>query len=141
MTFRLHPILEADTYPLFELTLSKALLMNDCRFPWVILVPKRAEIREIYDLSESDQILLWQEVTKMTKWASGFFEGDKMNVATLGNRVPQLHIHLVVRKEADAAWPKPVWGHGLAVPYAKKELKSLLSNIKADDILKSLFFK
>lgn len=116
--FALHPQLQKDTLPVCELRLCSVLLMNDARYPWVILVPRVADVREIWELSKARQELMWQETTHCAERLKELTRADKMNVATLGNLVPQLHIHVVARTADDAAWPAPVWGRGEAQPYA-----------------------
>lgn len=91
--------------------------MNDARYPWVILVPKRDSISEVFELSHEDQTQLWREATLLGAAMKEAFHGDKLNIATLGNVVSQLHIHLVVRYKDDASWPAPVWGNGSPEPY------------------------
>ena len=119
--FALDPRLQADTRLVAEWSLSQLLLMNDTRYPWFILVPRRIGIREIYQLSEQDQQQLWQESARLGAAAMAAFAGDKLNVAALGNLVPQLHLHHVVRYQGDPAWPAPVWGQGEARPYSAAE--------------------
>jgi diadenosine tetraphosphate (Ap4A) HIT family hydrolase len=116
-TFELHAQLQRDTLFVCDLPLSRVLLMNDSRYPWVILVPRIAAIREIHELSQQDQIRLWQETSLCAERLSTLIHADKMNVAALGNVVSQLHMHVIARKVGDAAWPQPVWGRGEAQPY------------------------
>ncbi|GGC86163.1 HIT domain-containing protein [Vreelandella lutescens] len=116
-TFELDPRLAADTLPLADLPLCRALLMNDARYPWVVLVPRVASVSEVFELSQEDQTKLWQEATQLGAAMKEAFHGDKLNIATLGNVVSQLHIHLVVRYTDDASWPAPVWGNGTPTPY------------------------
>ena len=115
--FVLDPRLEAETSVIGELSLCKVLLMDDARFPWIVLVPKRADLVEIIDLGSADLVRLIEE----TATASGVLEAatspHKLNVAALGNVVRQLHVHIIARFENDAAWPSPVWGKGERVPY------------------------
>ena len=99
--------------------------MNDSQYPWLILVPQRSEAREIYQLSTADQHACWQESALVSELMMRHFKGDKLNVAALGNLVPQLHIHHIVRFENDNAWPKPVWGMAEAVPYSDVQLSKL----------------
>ncbi|APX94485.1 histidine triad protein [Halomonas sp. 1513] len=113
----LDPRLEADTYPVTELPLSRVLLMNDARFAWLVLVPRRNGACEVSDLSEADQAQLWREATRLGSELKSALGGDKLNIAALGNVVSQLHVHVIVRHRDDAAWPAPVWGHGEAQPY------------------------
>lgn len=117
-TFALDPRLEADSLPLADLPLCRAVLMNDARYPWVILVPRVPSVSEVFELSQADQEQLWRETTALGAAMKEAFHGDKLNIATLGNVVSQLHIHLVVRYQDDASWPAPVWGNGSAKPYA-----------------------
>jgi len=117
--FELHPRLAADTFEITRLPLCRVLLMNDAHYPWLILVPQRLGIREIHELSDADQIQLIRESSRVARVMSELFKPDKMNIAALGNVVPQLHIHHIARFETDAAWPKPVWGHIPARPYAE----------------------
>jgi len=112
--FALHPRLAADTVALGDWPLSRMLLMNDGRFPWVILVPARPDLREIHDLLPADRAALIEEVARASALIQQAFKADKMNVAALGNQVPQLHIHIIARFATDPAWPAPVWGQGPA---------------------------
>ena len=97
--------------------------MNDRRFPWLILVPERESVREIYELSAGDRAVLIEEITRASDALMRLVRPDKLNVGALGNVVPQLHIHIVARFAADSAWPGPVWGSGAAVPYSGDELE------------------
>lgn len=119
--FSLHPRLQADTRLVAELPLSLLLMMNDARYPWFILVPRRWDVQEIYQLSDADRQQLLKESCQLGQAAMEVFGGDKLNLATLGNLVPQLHLHHVVRYRDDEAWPGPVWGKGSARPYAEDE--------------------
>ncbi len=91
--------------------------MNDARYPWVILVPRHASISEVFELSITDQQQLWREATQLGEAMKTALGGDKINIATLGNVVSQLHVHVVLRRHTDTAWPAPVWGNGKAEPY------------------------
>ncbi|MGL4323169.1 MAG: HIT domain-containing protein [Beijerinckiaceae bacterium] len=117
MAFQLHPQLAADTFAVGDLALSSVLLMNDQRFPWLILVPRRADVRDLIDLSESDAGTMSGEIRHASRVLKELFRPHKLNVAALGNMVPQLHIHVLARYQEDAAWPRPVWGVGTAEPY------------------------
>ncbi|MEJ2133348.1 MAG: HIT domain-containing protein, partial [Gammaproteobacteria bacterium] len=117
MPFELHPRLAADTIPLGRFGLSALLLMNDSRYPWCILVPRRAGVREIHELREDDQVALLREIVHLSEHMQASFRAHKMNVAALGNQVPQLHVHVIARQTSDPAWPGPVWGVGEAIPY------------------------
>jgi diadenosine tetraphosphate (Ap4A) HIT family hydrolase len=115
--FSLDPQLDADTMPLGRLPLSRVLLMNDARYPWLILVPEKPDLAEIIDLSEPDQQQLMREIAAASQALKALFNPDKLNVGALGNRVRQLHIHVIARFVSDAAWAGPVWGVGQAQPY------------------------
>nr|WP_237332965.1 HIT domain-containing protein [Zobellella iuensis] len=114
----MHPQLAADCQVLGELPLSLVLLANDSRYPWLILVPRRAEIRDIHRLSEDDQLQLLRESCALARLMETELAADKMNIAALGNMVPQLHLHHVARFTTDAAWPAPIWGRHPALAYA-----------------------
>ncbi|WP_417549601.1 HIT domain-containing protein [Methylophaga sp.] len=129
MKFELHPQLAADTFVIGDLPLCRVLLMNDARFPWVILVPRRNDISEIYDLSMQDQQLLWQESALVAEKLMKLTEADKMNIAALGNVVPQLHVHHVARFKTDPVWPKPIWGQSTAEPYSESDKQQMLRNL------------
>jgi diadenosine tetraphosphate (Ap4A) HIT family hydrolase len=105
----LHPQLAADTVPVCDLPLSRLLAMNDANFPWLILVPRRAGVSEMIDLG-AEQAQLMDEISLVSRALKGETRCDKLNVAAIGNVVPQLHVHIVARRKDDAAWPKPVWG-------------------------------
>ncbi|WP_444995464.1 HIT domain-containing protein [Aliikangiella sp. IMCC44359] len=108
--FQLHQQLVEDSFILGEFELSSLLLINDIQFPWCVLVPRRANITEIYQLSECEQALFWTESSLLSKVLMDIFGGDKLNVAAIGNLVPQLHLHHVVRYKKDPCWPAPIWG-------------------------------
>jgi len=114
----LHPRLAADCIRLGRFELCHLLLMNDCSYPWFILVPDRDGVREIIDLEPADRRLLLDESCRLSEYLTGAYRGDKLNVAAIGNLVPQLHLHHVVRFETDRAWPAPVWGRFPAVTYS-----------------------
>lgn len=115
--FELDERLAADTFPVADLPLCRVLLMNDARYPWVILVPRQASISEVFELSVTDQQQLWREATQLGEAMKTALAGDKLNIATLGNVVSQLHIHVVIRRHNDATWPAPVWANGSPNPY------------------------
>ncbi len=123
--FELHPQLANDCIALGDLPLSRVLLMNDANYPWVILVPRRDNIREIYQLSAEDQQELTRESAMVASTMARLFTADKMNVAALGNMVPQLHIHHIVRRNNDPAWPRPVWGAIPSLPYSDAQQKEI----------------
>ena len=117
--FELHPRLEADTFAIADWDLCRVLLMNDCRYPWLILVPRRNWVREIHELKTIDRTILMEEISQASAALQAAFGPDKMNVGALGNIVEQLHVHVIARSKSDPAWPGPVWGHGDAEAYAK----------------------
>lgn len=129
--FRLHPRLASDGIFIADLPVSRLLLMNDSRYPWCILVPRREELIEIYELDSAGQAQLWQESAVLGKAMMETFAGDKLNIAALGNLVPQLHIHHVVRYRDDAAWPGPVWGVGESVAYRPRQLDEVRARLCA----------
>jgi diadenosine tetraphosphate (Ap4A) HIT family hydrolase len=124
-TFVLHPRLAADTIVLGRLRLSLLLMMNDVTYPWFILVPERMEAREIFELAQTDRLALTEEVALLSRALCEVFRPDKLNIATLGNLVPQLHVHVIARFRSDAAWPAPVWGKADARPYAEAALRTM----------------
>ena len=129
--FELHERLAADTIQIMDFPLSRVLLMNDARYPWVILVPRQNGLKELHELSEGDGIQLWKEIKTASKFMEVAFDCDKVNVGALGNLVPQLHIHIIARKVHDAAWPGPVWGVGQAENYVDDELKKIQDELTA----------
>jgi diadenosine tetraphosphate (Ap4A) HIT family hydrolase len=123
--FALHPQLQADCIPLGRFPLCQLLLLNDANYPWFILVPEREDIREIYQLSADDQLQLLRESSQLAQQLADRFKADKMNIAALGNVVPQLHLHHIVRYRHDPAWPAPVWGKVPPQPYGAATLAGL----------------
>ena len=120
--FALHPQLDADTVALGTLGLSRVLLMNDARYAWLLLVPQRPGLVELSDLPMDAQVRLLGEIDLAARALRTHAQPDKLNIALLGNMVPQLHVHVIARSRLDAAWPRPVWGVGTAVPYADDAL-------------------
>lgn len=129
--FELHSQLAKDCFVIKDLELCRLLLMNDKNYPWCILVPMRADKKDLYELSGEEQSVFIRESSQVSAVMMKLFQGKKMNVAALGNMVPQLHIHHIVRHEGDPCWPKPVWGQVSAVPYAEKEAQTLVDRIRA----------
>jgi diadenosine tetraphosphate (Ap4A) HIT family hydrolase len=125
LDFQLHDRLRADTMGLGSTSLCEIRLMNDSTWPWVLLVPAVAGVREIYQLSADQQHQLVRESSALSEAMMEAFGGDKMNVAALGNMVPQLHLHHIVRFEGDPAWPGPIWGKQAPVPYSEGELEQV----------------
>src|SRR5689334_6758412 len=109
MAFELDSRLANDCRVLGDWPLCRLLLLNDANYPWFVLVPRRESIREIYELTDSDRAQLWEESAQLSRAAMKAFGGFKLNVAALGNAVPQLHVHHIVRSQSDAAWPYPVF--------------------------------
>jgi len=128
--FELHPQLDKDTHKIGQFALCEVLLMNDDRYPWLILVPRRQGIKEIYELPDADQLQLLKESSYVSAAMAALFSAHKMNVAALGNMVEQLHIHHVARFNTDASWPNPVWGRGEAMPYSDLAVKVMMSQLK-----------
>jgi diadenosine tetraphosphate (Ap4A) HIT family hydrolase len=123
--FRLDPTLAADTLTIAHWPLCNVLLMNEALYPWLILVPRRQGVRELYELSREDRHLWLEESLALGHWLMEEFNGDKLNVAALGNVVAQLHIHHVVRFRTDPAWPGPVWGQHPRKPYSPDALAEM----------------
>lgn len=128
--FALHPQLTADTLWVHGFELSDLLLMNDKRFPWVILVPRQANARELTDLDAAARHKLMDEIAFVSTAMDRLFQPAKINVAALGNMVPQLHVHIIARMTDDAAWPNPVWGTA-AEPYSPDAAESTLQALRA----------
>lgn len=130
MTFTLHPRLAADSHWVGELSLCQVRLINDQRFPWLLLIPERPNITELHQLDSDDYTQLFAEIRQLAAPFQQLTQADKLNIATLGNMVPQLHLHLVARHPQDAAWPGPVWGHGQAEPYSDEDLTAQINLIR-----------
>ncbi|HRG50077.1 MAG TPA: HIT domain-containing protein [Pseudomonadales bacterium] len=124
--FALHDQLQKDCTVIGNLPLSTLLLMNDANYPWFVLVPRREQVREWYELSEVDQRQLLQEANALAKFVQQKTDAKKMNIGALGNMVPQLHVHVIARFEVDAAWPAPVWGKAPAQAYTEGALSKML---------------
>jgi len=138
-SFALDPLLEADTVLVGEMALSRVLLMDEARFPWLILVPRRAGLVELTDLSADERATLMEEIAAASAALSKRARADKINVGALGNIVRQLHIHVIARAVADEAWPQPVWGPGERRRYgpgAAKALALALAGALADRLVK-----
>ncbi|WP_077045742.1 HIT domain-containing protein [Pseudomonas sp. KK4] len=128
--FALNSQLQQDTLPVGDFPLCRLLLSNDSNYPWFILVPRRDDISEIFQLGVADQQRLWQETTVLAEALKKAFDADKMNVAALGNVVSQLHMHVIVRKREDAAWPAPIWGKQPAVPYGSEQVAAIVERLR-----------
>lgn len=127
--FELDPRL-ALNHHIEDWPLCSIFLENDARYPWLVLVPRRANMREVFHLSTDDQALFWKEVTLAAQRLAQALSPSKMNVAMLGNSVPQLHAHVIARFATDGAWPGPVWGIGARRPYDETELPGRLQKMK-----------
>ncbi len=126
----LHAQLERDTAMIGDLPLARILLMNDANYPWLILVPRRSGATEILDLSEAEQAQLMGEITLAARALKATVECDKLNIAAIGNVVPQLHVHVVARRRTDPAWPRPVWGAAAARAYKPAERQRLIEALR-----------
>ena len=128
--FALDSRLQQDTLPIGDFPLCRLLLSNDSNYPWFILVPRREDISEIFQLDVADQLQLWQETTTLAQTLKDSFDADKLNIAALGNVVSQLHMHVIVRKREDAAWPAPVWGKHPAMPYSAEQVAAIREQLQ-----------
>lgn len=126
----LHPQLARDTINIGDLPLSRVLVINDANYPWLLLVPRRPQVNEITDLDEVEQAQLMTELTRVARALKVVTDCTKLNIAVLGNVMPQLHVHVIARQEGDAAWPRPVWGVVPAVPYDKAALEPFVSALR-----------
>ena len=127
--FVLDSRLQQDTLLIGDFPLCRLLLSNDSNYPWFILVPRRPDISEIFELDPQDQLQLWRETTALSQLLGALFKADKLNVAALGNVVSQLHMHVIVRKRDDVAWPSPVWGKHVAQPYTPGQFAEILQTL------------
>ncbi len=124
--FELHAQLSKDSLWIADWPLCQLRVINDSNYPWFILVPRRANVRDVIDLSDEDQAQLWLESAKLSRLLRQKFSPEKLNLAALGNMVPQLHLHHIARFTSDAAWPSPVWGKVTSIPYTEEQLLVLL---------------
>lgn len=129
--YELHPQLADDTAPVIELALCEVRLMDDANHPWLVLVPKVPDAVELIDLTAAQRTLLTAEIDDAARVLKALFQPDKLNVAALGNLVPQLHLHVIARYRDDIAWPRPVWGAANARPYAPEELVERVAALRA----------
>jgi diadenosine tetraphosphate (Ap4A) HIT family hydrolase len=129
--FHLDPRLADGSFPLGNLPLSTLFLKDDARFAWVVLVPRRADMRELVDLAADDSAQLMSEIRAVSQALQAEVAHDKLNVAAIGNIVSQLHVHIVARSVDDAAWPGPVWGVGTAEAYTGETGQHLATRLKA----------
>ena len=128
--FQLHERLQQDCISIGRFDLCRLLMMNDSQFPWFILVPEKAGIQEIYQLSRTERHTLADESSYLAENLAILYQADKMNIAAIGNRVPKLHIHHIVRYQTDKAWPAPIWGTFAAVPYTDRQILDTVANVK-----------
>jgi diadenosine tetraphosphate (Ap4A) HIT family hydrolase len=129
-TWALHAQLEADTVTIGDLPLSRVLIIKDANYPWLLLVPRRPDIVEIIDLDEVAQAQLMVEIARVARALKEVTRCDKLNIAALGNAVPQLHVHIIGRRKTDAAWPKPVWGQVPPLSHDAAELEKFTQTIR-----------
>lgn len=129
--FELNPVLGRDSILVGHFSLCQLRIINDSQFPWFILVPQRNDISEIYQLVEEDRQQLLLESCLLAEVLHDAFSATKLNIAALGNQVPQLHVHHIVRYKSDPCWPDPIWGKSKAVPYGKSELAGILQKVQS----------
>ncbi|WP_196778681.1 HIT family protein [Cognatilysobacter tabacisoli] len=129
--FELHPQLADDTHPVAHLPLCDVRLMDDSNHPWLILVPRVVDATELIDLDPNQQAALMAEIATASRVLQQLFEPHKLNVAALGNLVPQLHVHVIARFRDDIAWPRPVWGMATARPYEPEHLIRTIERLGA----------
>lgn len=130
MAFLLHPQLENDTVDVVRLPLSHVRLMNDRTWPWLVLVPAREQTTELFELDADERRLFVEEIALASTVLRGLFQPHKINVAALGNQVPQLHCHVIARFHHDPAWPRPVWGVQAPVPYEPHERATIVGALQ-----------
>jgi diadenosine tetraphosphate (Ap4A) HIT family hydrolase len=126
----LNPQLEKDTISIGDLPLSRVLVIKDANYPWLLLVPRRPDAVEIIDLGEIEQAQLATETNRVARALKEITSADKLNIAALGNVVPQLHIHIIARRKTDAAWPRPVWGVVPALPHDPQEVETFIGALR-----------
>lgn len=126
----LHPQLARDTVELGDLALSRVLVIRDANYPWLLLVPRRRNAVEIIDLDEVEQAQLMTEIARASRALKSVTQCDKLNVAALGNAVPQLHVHVIARRKSDKAWPKPVWGAAEPLAHDPAELDRFMQAMR-----------
>ena len=127
--WHLHPQLAEDTVPIIELALSEVRLMDDANHPWLLLVPRVADVTELIDLDAAQRTQLTAEIDATSRALMALFKPDKLNIAALGNMVPQLHVHVIARFLNDIAWPRPVWGVANARRYAPEQLVERVNSL------------
>lgn len=128
--YALHPQLAADSHPLAQLDLCELRLMDDSQYPWLVLVPRVPDARELIDLDTTQRHRLTDEIDRTARLLRDTLQPDKLNVAALGNVVPQLHVHVIARFRSDPAWPAPIWGRVPTRPYLPSELAARLAQLR-----------
>lgn len=128
--FTLHERLEADTVFVTDWPLCRVLLLNDANYPWLVLVPRRDGVSEVHELDQDDRQTLMEEMATAAHRLQNHLKARKMNVAALGNVVPQLHVHVVARYQDDAAWPRPIWGVVPTKPYEPEALDARVAELR-----------
>lgn len=131
MTFALHSRLKADTHEAADWPLCRVLVMNDARYPWLVLVPRRDKLTELTALEAAERAQLMDEIARAGRLVQLLPGVAKLNIGALGNLVPQLHVHVVGRHQGDPAWPGPVWGHSPALPYERGALDRIIAAVRA----------
>jgi diadenosine tetraphosphate (Ap4A) HIT family hydrolase len=129
--FTLDPLLAAESVPLAPLALCEARLFDDSRFPWLVLVPRKAGLVELIDLDPRERMAVTEDIAQAAEALKAVTQCYKLNVAALGNQVRQLHIHVIARFQNDAAWPQPVWGKGARVPYSDTARGEMVAKLQA----------
>jgi diadenosine tetraphosphate (Ap4A) HIT family hydrolase len=130
MTFELHRQLDADTAEVTRLPLCRVLIMDDTTWPWLILVPQIAGLKDLHDLAPADDAMVMAEIRQASRALQALHRPDKINIAALGNQVPQLHIHVIARHVGDPAWPGPVWGTATRQPYDRDARDAALAAMR-----------
>lgn len=135
--FTLHERLQADTFEIIHMSLSRVLLMNDSSVPWLILVPERKDVTELHELVYEDRAVLMEEIVLASRVIQELYSPDKINIGSLGNIVSQLHIHIIGRFKTDRAWPGPIWGTKPVTHFAADERQALCEAIKKAFVLRA----
>jgi len=135
MSFKLHPDLTRDGIHMGDFSLCRVLLINDSHYPWFVLVPQIDGLKDTTDLNPDDYAQMWNESRKFGIGIMDVFEGEKLNVAALGNMTPQLHIHHIVRYANDPAWPSPIWGKHPLKPYVEMDVDLIRTKLATLSLL------
>ncbi|MBO4225914.1 HIT domain-containing protein [Bradyrhizobium neotropicale] len=129
-TWSLHARLKEDTIDIGDLPLCRVLVIKDANYPWLLLVPRREGAVEIIDLEGVEQAHLMTEISRVARALKDITKCDKLNIAALGNAVPQLHVHIIARRTSDAAWPRPVWGVAPPLAHDAEEVQNFISALR-----------